>query len=424
MGAPHMTTTDDKQANLRRMKTIATGLFASMAVLYVASRSLEPSVHALSYLTTFTEAAMVGALADWFAVVALFRHPLGIPLPHTAIIPQNKNQIGAGLANFVVKYFLTPEIVRAKLEELELTARAAGWLKANSPRVAEIITGFLPNLLKGINDEDIHRFIHDQLTARLKKLDSALLLGNLLEVVTSGNKHLSLVDEILGLLRELVRTNKAGIKNMIREEVPLPDWALIKTIKSLITNFIADRAVHKIETLLEDVKRDPRHPLRKTFENKLSEFICDLRSSPALKNRCEELKEKLLTDPVLGHYAGEVWSDIKKMILADVASSNSKIRLHISNFTSELATNLLEDRAVRGKLDAWLRDGLLDLVDIYKDEVKKTIERTVQGWKTQEVTRKFELEIGRDLQFIRLNGTIIGGLVGLSLHVISRLIWN
>jgi uncharacterized membrane-anchored protein YjiN (DUF445 family) len=162
---------DDKRANLRQMQRIATGLFVSMAALYVASRSLEPSIHGLSYLTSFTEAAMVGALADWFAVVALFRHPLGVPLPHTAIIPRKKNEIAAGLANFVVKNFLTRDVVCTKLQEFNLTGSAAGWLRENSLRVAETITGFLPNLLRAMNDEDIHRFIHGQLTARLKKLD-------------------------------------------------------------------------------------------------------------------------------------------------------------------------------------------------------------------------------------------------------------
>jgi len=233
-----------------------------------------------------------------------------------------------------------------------------------------------------------------------------------------------MLDEILGLVNELVRKNKRLIRRMIREEVPLPNWPLIKTVKSLIASFVADRAVRKFETFLEEVRRDPMHRLRKTFEDRLTQLINDLKSSPTLKDKCEQLKEEVLTHPVFGHYAGEVWRDTKKIILEDVASPNSKISVHIVNFTSEFATNLLEDKAVRDKLDAWLRNGILDLVDTYKNEAGKTIERTVQGWDSQEVTRKLELEIGRDLQFIRLNGTVIGGLVGLSLHVISRLIWN
>ncbi len=415
---------DEKRSNLRQMQLVATGLFVSMAALYAASRSFEASIHSLAYLTAFTEAAMVGALADWFAVVALFRHPLGIPLPHTAIIPRKKNEIGTGLANFVVRNFLTREAVSTKLQEFDLTGIAAEWLTENCVRVAETITGFLPNLLKALHDEDIHRLIHNQLVERLKKLEVAPLAGNLLKIITSGNKHLVVLDEITGLASEMVRKNQRFIRRKIREAVPLPDWPLIKTVKSLIATFIADRAVSKFETFLEEARQTPSHGLRRTFESRLNQLINDLESSPSLKAKCEELKDELLKHPVIGQYAGEVWNDIKKMIVEDVARSNSKIRMRVSSFISGFAMSVLEDKAVRGKLNEWLNDGILDFIDTYKNEAGQTIERTVQRWDSKEVTTKLELEIGRDLQFIRLNGTIIGGLVGLSLHLVSRIIWN
>lgn len=398
------------------MQRLATGLLMLMALVFIVARINEAAYPAFTWVRAFAEAAMVGALADWFAVVALFRHPLGLRIPHTAIIPRNKDRIGHTLAAFVVENFLSREVVSRRLESLDLVSAATGWLRANKRAVSEHAAHFIPTVLDALEDADVKRFLHAQLVATFKTIRLAPLAGDILGVLTTDNRHQELLNEALGLVRNVVDDNRDYFREKVREEVPLPDWVGSATIKNRIADYVANKLVIKVHTTLEGVAQDPTHPMRQQFETRLQNFIEDLKTSPAYHARGEELKEKLLQHVALQEYVSNVWSDVKNRIKADLADPNSETRKQLESAIERTGMALQDDRELRAKLNRWLNDALLEFLEQHRPEFHRVIEDTVRRWDAQEVSEKLELEVGRDLQFIRLNGTIVGGLVGLALH--------
>lgn len=362
---------------------------------------------------------MVGALADWFAVVALFRHPLGLPIPHTAIIPRNKDQIAQTLATFVVENFLSREVVGRRLENLDLMGATARWLTANKQAVADKAALFLPRVLDALSDEDVRRFVHAQLVAAFKSIQLAPLAGNLLSVLTAENRHQELLNEALALARDLVDENREFLRSQVREEVPLPDWPGIGKLKDGIADWVANKVVAKAHATLTATAQDPNHRLRQQFEVKLKRFIEELKTSPAYHAKGEELKARLLEHAALREYVGEVWTGLKERIKTDLARPDSEIRGQLAGVIERMAQALQNDAELRAKLNNWLKDGLLEFLEQHRPELQHLIEDTVRRWDAQEISAKLELEVGRDLQFIRLNGTIVGGLVGLGLYFVS-----
>ena len=421
-----MDSTTPKLERLRGMRRLASGLLALMAAAFAAASCLEPRWPALSWLRAFAEAAMVGALADWFAVVALFRHPFGLPIPHTAILRRKKDEVGGALADFVVTNFLTREVIAARLSGLDLAKAVTDWLGRNGAAVAEKGCAFIPRVLDALDDEDVARLIQTQLREHVGSLRAAPALGSLLSVLTADKNHELLIQGMLPVLGRLVEENREQLVSGIESELPIPDR--IGTIpiptsglKTQVAKYIADKAVDKVQRVLADAAEDPDHRLRVEFTKRLEAFIADLKTSPEFEAKGEELKAELLANPLAGEYTRQVWAKLKRFMQDDAAKPDSEIRRSLTDLVASLAAGIDKDEALRAKLNAGLRSGVTEFVASHAPEAGRVIRDTIAGWDGAEMAGKLEAEVGTDLQFIRINGTLIGGLVGLLLHALGVL---
>lgn len=401
---------------LQRMRRLATGLLLAMVAVFIAARIAEVSVPWFGYIRAFAEAAMVGALADWFAVTALFRHPLGLPIPHTAIIPRNKDRLGASLGTFVQSNFLSPEILSDKIASWNIAGRVSEWLADpdNSSMVADKIVGAIPDVLTALNDDDVNHFIEVNITSRLRAVEVAPLAGNILQTLTANNKHQALFDAALRLAAGLLERNRELIRHKIREESP---WY----VPGFVDTKIYEKIISRAEQTLADVNADPEHELRRQFHRATHEFIENLRTSVEYRERGEQLKEDLLNHPIVQQYFSRVWSDVKNKLLSDVARPDSAIREHIRRAVAGFGESLSRDEAMRDKINGWIRDAAISVLSTRRTEIAALISDTVRRWDAETVTRKMELQVGKDLQYIRINGTIVGGLVGLLIYTLSEI---
>jgi uncharacterized membrane-anchored protein YjiN (DUF445 family) len=421
MGNSEMASLSYGLNDLQRMRWIATGALGLMAAVYIAVRPWEARYEALGFVASFAEAAMVGALADWFAVVALFRHPMGIPLWHTAVLPRNKDRIGAGMANFVVEHFLTPDVLATRLATMDLAGTAGKWLTGNAEAVSGRISDLFPRFLHAVDDADIQRLIHGQLVARLKSIEIAPLAGHLLSVLASGDKYEAILSAALHAAEDLVQENREYLRRKIRDRVPLPDWPVVSEMKDAIAEFIADRVLDEVRRTLREARTDAQHEMRDLLRAKVDGLILSLRTSPEYLAEGEKFKAELLQHPALRQYMDEVWHEIKQRILEDLAAPHSAIKARVERIAFSFGQTLLEDEALRAKLNAWLQSGVVSFVTAHHQQAREMIEQRVHKWNEREMSEILERAVGRDLQFIRLNGTFVGGLVGLVLHMIRML---
>jgi uncharacterized membrane-anchored protein YjiN (DUF445 family) len=405
-----------KLENLRRMQRIALALLLTMVAL-LAVTSVNNGAHSwTAWLKAFAEAAVVGAVADWFAVVALFRHPLGLPISHTAIIPNNKDRIGESLGRFVEENFLTPQNVIQRLARVNIAKVGGTWLAvpANSDRVAGGICAMVPRLLTMIQDEDVARFLTRTLLGELEKINLSSVAGEVLEIVTAGEQHQALFDDALKGIERLITANQALILEKFGEAS--------KYTPEFIDQYIVDRFVAGIARLLQEVIADPRHPLRMQFAISTCKLIKKLKTSAEMYERGAAIKrqivEHLRTKP---YYAG-LWNDIKKRILTDVASDQSRLRETASSLLNALGSGLARDEVMQHKLNEWLTGALETLMLAHRHQISLLFTDVVKSWDARDVSEKIELEIGKDLQFIRLNGTLVGGCVGVLLHLAGTLL--
>ncbi|MEI8190508.1 MAG: DUF445 domain-containing protein [candidate division NC10 bacterium] len=410
-------------SDLKRMRIIATSALVLMAVLYILARSLEHHALFWSYVAAFAEAAMVGALADWFAVVALFRHPMGIPIPHTAIIPTNKDRIGRTLATFVVTNFLTGEAIRQRLEKIDLTAKAAEWLWANARDVSDRIVAAAPAFLRVLRDEDVQRLLHGTLLAKLRAIDVAPLAGKVLKTVTSGDA----LDEVVGagvqVAEDLVRANRALIEAQVRKRILLPEFLGLSFVKDRLSEIIAEKVSAALLENLRDMRERETHPFRVQFRAKALELAEALQHSEAYREKGEKLKEEILQHPAVRAHLGGLVRDLVREFEADLAAPDSRIRAQVERAVIGASHLLMEDHALRAKLNGWLREMLADGAERHGEEASRFIQDRVRKWDAVQLTKKLEEAVGRDLQYVRLNGTIVGGLVGLLIYTISKWVW-
>jgi uncharacterized membrane-anchored protein YjiN (DUF445 family) len=412
-------TADDeiKRQRLASMKRIATGMLVVVAALFVVSRLLESRYPWLSWVRAFAEAAMVGGIADWFAVTALFRHPMGIPIPHTAIVPARKDRIGTALGNFVQRNFLQREVVADKLAAMKLGERAARWLAEpeNSRRLARHVATGLAGAVNVLRDEDVQAVADKAVVRRLRTVQVAPLLARGFEVLTAGGRHQSLLDDALRLAARFIAENDDAIRDRIKQESPW--W-----VPGLVENKLHDRIVTGVENTLAAVAADPEHPLRVRYDEAVQRFVESLRTSPEVIAKAESLKLELLEHPAVGDFSREVWGDVKGRItryaerLADVEQAEPDA---IERWVNGLGKTVLADPALTAKVDQWVLELVTYAVEQARGEVSALIATTVAQWDANATSRKIELQIGRDLQFIRINGTLVGGLVGLLLHALA-----
>jgi uncharacterized membrane-anchored protein YjiN (DUF445 family) len=411
-----MTEDTRKEASLKKSRRFATLLLLFMVLIFLTAGFFEKNMPWLGFFRAFAEAAIVGALADWFAVTALFRHPFGLRLPHTAIIPTNKDRIGESLGKFVEKNFLTPEGISEKLKSADIAGKTADWLShpRNTERVANEIGDFLPRFLDGLNDKDVRLFIRKNTVAAVRSLNLAPLAGNFLGILTSHNKHRELFDQALVLLSDLFENYKPTLQERITQESGI-FFLLVGGDTKLY-----QKIVTVVGQTLAEISSDPGHEIRQKFDAVMEEFILKLKTSPEYSAKVDEIREEMLKNPVVSGYLEDVWTDIKESILKDLADPGSLVRARTKDIIRAIYLGTLTDAHIRERLNHWIQQAVINTVSRHRNEISNIIAEKVKKWDTGTMTRKLELEVGKDLQYIRINGTIIGGLIGLLIHVVSR----
>ena len=410
------------RTDLARMKSIALALLATAAALYALASLLQGQHPAWSYVGAFAEAAMVGAIADWFAVVALFRHPMGIPIPHTAIIPSNKDRIGANLATFICANFLSTPQVLEKLKRFDAAGRLASWLAEprHAQQVALHLSAALRYGLGALDDERVRHFFRTTVLHQLEQVDVSRLAGRLLEILTSDRRHQSLLDSALRRLASMLddETLKAKMAEVIANEVKYLRYLGLDTVAG---RYAASKMVSGVIRLAGEMANDPAHPLRVRFDEFVASFIHRLRDDPQFHLKGEAIKNELLAHPVLYEYLHGLWSDVIGWIQQDLSSDASTIRERMTLAIHVLGEKLQADTAMQ----AWINEQLMMAaplwIERYREDIRLYIIARVGEWKTEEMTHELERNIGRDLQFIRINGTLVGGLAGLVIHTATHL---
>ncbi len=407
---------NEKQAQLSRMKWIATSLLVVVLAILVVSSVLAPSYPSLSWVRAFAEAATVGAVADWFAVVALFRHPLGLPIPHTAIIPRNKDRIATALGKFVEQNFLTPENIVRKLEQRHISRELGLWLSRpqNSTALTARICSFIPGLLSALEDDDMRRLLDRSLTPQLERLDLSAVTGKLLGLLTAQGRHQGLLDGALIMVDRWVSKNQEMLLGKFSE--------MSRYTPAFVDRYIISRFVAGLTDLLQQVAANPGHELRAQFDVATQEFIEKLKSSPEYHAQAEVLKNDLLAHLKEHAYYGDLWRAGRKAILADLEGDDSVIRRQLCEVLVALGTGLGKDHALQAKLDSWLIRTIRTFAMRHRHQISTLIEEIIRGWDAKEVAEKAELEIGKDLQYIRINGMVVGGMVGVVLHAFGKLL--
>lgn len=417
--------TDDKVRALRRMKRIATGAFLLMTAIFFATNHLGDQaifwVVRWDHVNAFAEAAMVGALADWFAVVALFRHPLGIPIWHTAIIPNKKDEIGRNLGIFVETRLLSVENLRTEIGRFSAANAALGYLSEPShrQRAAELLTEGIATIVRQLDDEQVQATIAEAATDKLKDLNASALLGNGLELIVQSGRHQQIIDSALTYLAQWVPTRR----DMIRQFIERSLQRTLKWGSNLVPNAVVERATDQVLTALIEVLQqaaaDPAHPMREDLNSRAEEWVHRLQQDEELGENVNRWKNDLVENPTVRGYIAGLWISLKEWMLADAQNADSTIRSYVLRGIESFHQRLTEDQELRQTIDTKLRSAVISVVSNHHSAIGGVISRIVDSWDGQRLSREIELNLGRDLQYIRLNGTFIGGIVGLLIHLVK-----
>ncbi len=407
-----------RRAELKVMKRFASGLLVIALIIFIVARLLEPTYPWLGFVRATAEASLVGGLADWFAVTALFRQPLGLPIPHTAIIQTQKDRIGRILGNFVQNHFLARDILVAKLRSMRLAERAARWISdpEHATRLARSLAVGVARAVQAIPEDDARDLIRESAVARLQKVQLAPVLGNLLTAVAADDRHQVLLDEALRLVKDAMDNNRDQLRRKIREESPW--W-----VPGPVDDAFHRRLLTAAETLIDEVKANPRHPLRVKFDTTFQDFVNRLKNSPDMIARTEELKQDLLEHPLVDEFASSLWDRARRAaakVQDDPEGSASTPAL--AKAIAALGESLLSNEDRIAELDSFVTDFIASVLEQHRHEVGDLIAQTVQRWDPEVAAERIELAVGRDLQFIRLNGTLVGGLAGLVIYTVSLLL--
>ncbi|CAN5428104.1 DUF445 domain-containing protein [soil metagenome] len=403
-------------STLKKAKLFATGLFLFMTVIFLISLILESKDTLFLYLKAFSEAAMIGALADWFAVTALFRHPLGIPIPHTAIIPHNKDRIGVSLASFVRENFLTESVIKAKLIKINISEKIAEKISDEKfvRSILEKVAVYIPSFIQKLEDSDVKKFFQDNIFDRLKKIDLSSFAGDILGFVFSNGKDRLIFSEFVDVAFNLLHNNKDSLKELIKKESPW--W-----VPGVVDSMLYKKLITKIEDFLYEMKSNENSENREKILFKIQQFISDLKSSPEFKLKGEEIKQKIFNDDTIMSILDKLISDIKVKILNDLASEESFIKSKACSFIVSIGKSFKKDIALQNKFNDWVISFSVNILTANAESISSIISETFSSWDPDDVSNKVEEQIGKDLQFIRINGTLIGGIVGLTIFLISRI---
>ena len=408
----------DRTAAMVRMKRLALGLLVFVTVVFMLAHWQEPKHEWLGYVRAFSEAAMIGALADWFAVTALFRHPLGIPIPHTAIIPHRKDQIGESLGEFVQENFLTREVLDERLANAHVGQRLGTWLSepANATKAGEGVADALRGSLEVLDDRDVSSALEGLIERKIRTTPVAPLMGRALDVAMDGDHHQRLLDAVLTGLAGFLDDNRTTFRARLEQESP---WWVPEKFDDRIFEKIYT-AVHRF---IADVGSDSKHEVRHAIDQRVVAFAARLRADPELMAKGEDLKNELLAHNDVRAWLQSLWGEVKQSTLVATDDPNSELRLRIDRSLVNLGERLRDSPELQQKVDAWVQRAAGYVVDHYRGEVAEIISSTVQKWDGKATAERLELQVGRDLQFIRINGTIVGGLAGLAIYIITRFVF-
>lgn len=413
--------TAERRRRLQRLRQASIGLLLFAAVLYLVSTAYSLRHPALPYVAAFAEAAMVGALADWFAVVALFRRPLGLPIPHTAIIPRNKPRIARSLGRFIQNNFLSTERILGKIRQFEPAARLADWLDRPQTHkyLGNLAVRALSYGLKTLDDARLLTFLQGSVASRIQRFDLAGISASLLELLTREGRHHALLDE---LLQEI---NRQLDHPVIREELATLiagelDFLRYVHLDQATGRFAAEKILLGIRKQLQEIHADPGHPMRSRIDDHIASFIDKLREDPALRQKSEQLKQELLSHPALGAYVQSLWHQLVTWLQNDLHRTDSRIRTQVMAWVATLGAKLRLDRNMQDWINEQVERAVPPVIEEHREKIGLFISEQVSDWDDRVMADRLELNIGADLQYIRLNGTLVGGLVGLGLHAVTR----
>ncbi|PAU44616.1 DUF445 domain-containing protein [Streptomyces albireticuli] len=418
-GLTYSAADEEKRRGVRRMKTLATGLLLLVALVYALAKWGQSSGAGAwaGYVAAAAEAGMVGALADWFAVTALFRRPMGLPIPHTAIIPTKKDQLGQSLGEFVGENFLSGDVVRVRLRAVGISSRLGAWLAR--PEHADRVTAELATALRGaltvLRDSDVQAVVGEAITRRADAQEIAPGIGTMLEKIVADGGHHRVVDLVCVRAHDWLVTHGDSVMGAVTGGAP--GWT-----PRFVDRKVGERVYKELLRFVTEMRDMPDHPARGAVDRFLADFAGDLRSDTDTRARVERLKSEVLGRGEVQDLIASAWASVRAMIVAAAEDERSELRLRVRAGLLSLGERMTADEHLRAKADRWLEDAAVYVVTTYRDEITALITDTVASWDAEHTSRKIEAHIGRDLQFIRINGTVVGALAGLCIYTASRLL--
>ncbi|MEB3032452.1 DUF445 domain-containing protein [Mycolicibacter sp. MYC340] len=407
--------------DLRRMKVVALSFLLGATVVFLLCRWAQAGGDAapwVGYVGAAAEAGMVGALADWFAVTALFKHPLGIPIPHTAIIKRKKDQLGEGLGTFVRENFLSPPVVETKLRDAAIAGRLGKWLseQTHAERVAAETATVLRVLVEMLRDEDVQTVIDRMIVQRLAEPHWGPPVGRVLGTLLAENRQEALIQLLADRAFQWSLNAGEVIQRVVERDSPT--WS-----PRFVDHLVGDRIHRELMDFTDKVRRNPDHELRRSATRFLFEFAEDLQHDPATIAKADAVKEQLMAREEVANAAATAWRTLKRLVLEGVDDPSGALRTRVAATVVELGESLRDNAELRDKVDNWIVRAAQHLVGHYGVEITAIITETIERWDADEASRRIELHVGRDLQFIRINGTVVGALAGLAIYAIAQLMF-
>ncbi len=410
---------EEKRRGVRRMKLTATGMLLFVAVVYVLAKwaSNAGAGPWAGYVAAAAEAGMVGALADWFAVTALFRHPLGIPIPHTAIIPTKKDQLGVSLGEFVGENFLSEDVVRQRLRAVGIGSRLGAWLA--EPQNADRVTAELATALRGaltvLRDSDVQAVVGEAITRRANVQEIAPGIGKMLDKVVADGGHKRVVDLIVSRAHDWLVLHSDSVMDAVQGGAP--GWT-----PRFVDRKVGERVYKELLRFCAEMRDMPSHPARGALDRFLTDFASDLQSDTETRAKVERLKGEVLGRGEVQDLIASAWTAVRSMIVSAAEDERSELRLRVRASLLSLGARMATEPKIQGKVDSWVEGAAVHVVTTYRSEITLLITDTVASWDAEHTMKKIEAHIGRDLQFIRINGTVVGSLAGLLIYTITHML--
>ena len=415
---------DPVPAGLTRMRLIATGLLLAMAALFLVSRMLIAAYPGAAtfwgFVRAFAEAGMVGGMADWFAVTALFRHPLGLPIPHTAIVPNNKDRIGDQLGSFLREHFLVTAVIARRMRKLDVAAAVARWLtdpaEAAGGRFRAGASKLVAHMLEALDPQRLGGMVKGAVAARIRETPVAPIAGRLLKTGMAEGRHKPLLDAVIRWAGKALADNDHLIRQMVHDRAgSILRW-------TGLDETVATKLIDGLDRLLHEMGTDPQHPLRLRAENGLDMLAWDLRFDPQLGARVERMKEELIDNPAVQQFLDGLWEAARGGLLAIARDPEKVMRGRLGEVLRQLGETLSRDRRLSTRINRFVRRAAVGIAADYGDGIVGLVSDTVRSWDTPTITRRLENAVGKDLQYIRVNGTLVGGMVGLVIHGVDTLL--